>query len=330
MWLFALASAGLAATDQARVTPRLGLIDAPQLVPESAWWFGPYLMVAVGAVLGLCVAATAGWRGAPWAGIALSGLAGPALVASAYLITGWGVSGNGEDIAPYVASLVAAFVGLIVSAAIAVPRRRLPRPVVVVAEPAALTGTDTLAIAPRATAPAPLAIASYAEPTYRRDEPAFYPKPPYLPPRPAEVFAAREVYDERLHDDSAYPAPAPVYVEAEPAERVYEPVHFEPVVAQTVYPRPVDREPVHTEPVYATPLDERRSRRGGRRGAPGRVPPRSCPEPQGPQEQGHGRARGQAPAQGRAGPHRLDHQPGTHTGGSRAQQGGLVEGMPAA
>ena len=119
VWLFALVSVGLAAKDHVRVTPRLGMIDAPQALASDAWWLGPYLMVGVAALLGLVVAAVAGWKGAGWVGIALSGLAGPGLVASAYLITGWGVSGNGEDLAPYAASLLAVCSGVIASMAVA-------------------------------------------------------------------------------------------------------------------------------------------------------------------------------------------------------------------
>jgi hypothetical protein len=65
VWLFALASVGFAAKDHVRVNPRLGMIDAPRLIPAGAWWLGPYLMVGIAALVGLLVAASAGWRAGP-------------------------------------------------------------------------------------------------------------------------------------------------------------------------------------------------------------------------------------------------------------------------
>ena len=226
VWLFALISVGLAAKDHVRVTPRLGMIDAPQALASDAWWLGPYLMVGVAALLGLLVAAVAGWKGAGWVGIALSGLAGPGLVASAYLITGWGVSGNGEDLAPYVASLLAVCSGVLASTAVAsaaIPHHPPAPPATRAAAP------------PRpalAALPAPLAITAYAEPAYvlesssveppYRRQPAFYTAPIYLPgPRPSSGHTP-PVRSGRAVTSDLTPRPEPA------AEASYEPPYEEP------------------------------------------------------------------------------------------------------
>ena len=226
VWLFALASVALAARDHVRVTPRLGMIDAPQALAFDGWWPGPYLMVGVAAPLGLAVAAVAGWKGAGWVGIALSGLAGPGLVASAYLITGWGVSGNGEDLGPYVASLLAVCSGVLASLAVAsatIPHHPPAPPV---------TRVGALPRPALGSLPAPLAITAYAEPAYvlelssveppYRRQPAFYTEPIYLPgPRPSSG-PTPQVRSGRAATSDLTPRPEPA------AEASYEPPYEEP------------------------------------------------------------------------------------------------------
>src|SRR5262245_34093802 len=132
VWLLAIASAMLSAVNHAAVTPGLGLLDAPSAVPPGTWWSGPFLMVGLSAGCGLFVAAVSGWRGARWPGVALSGVVGPALIAAAYLTTGWalamaGLTASAGFATPVVAALVAAVVGLMVSAAVAAPQQRRNR-----------------------------------------------------------------------------------------------------------------------------------------------------------------------------------------------------------
>ncbi|MDT5027050.1 MAG: hypothetical protein QOE61_3476 [Micromonosporaceae bacterium] len=254
VWLFALASVGFAAKDHVRVNPRLGMIDAPRLIPAGAWWLGPYLMVGIAALVGLLVAASAGWRGTGWSGIVLSGLAGPALVAFAYLTTGWGVSGDTEDATPYVASLLAVGAGVLTSMAVAsatIPHRPAPRPAV-----AAASRARRLALA---SLPTPLAITAYAEPAYvlessfveppYRRQPAFYNEPIYLPaPRPHHEDAPRARPEPAARPDlnrrpepaaeAAYELSYPEVsheVASEAASR-YEPGHAAAVEAVVVEP----------------------------------------------------------------------------------------------
>src|SRR4029434_6070770 len=80
-WLLAVGCVvASVATHHGYPAPRLGVPDAPSLIPQ-AWWSGRYGRVAAAIVLGLLVAATARWGGASRGGVAVSGLAGPALIA---------------------------------------------------------------------------------------------------------------------------------------------------------------------------------------------------------------------------------------------------------
>jgi hypothetical protein len=187
VWVLALASAMLSALNHAAVTPGLGLLDAPAAIPPSTWWSGPFLMVGLAAVCGLFVAAVSGWRGSTWLGVALSGVVGPALIVAAYLTTGWamamaGMTESSGATAPVVAALVAAAVGLIVSAAVAAPQQRRNRVDV-------FSGTPV----PRQTRPAaieprrPLAITASAERPYELEAgptgSTFLTEPIYLAPQ---------------------------------------------------------------------------------------------------------------------------------------------------
>ncbi len=151
VWLFGLASVGMTiATDEPSITPRLGVLDSPTMIGPDEWWLGPNLMVAVAAILGFAVAATARWIGAHRVAIALSGLAGPTVVAAAYLLVG----PAGELMSSYVAALLAATVGLLSSAATAAANRGTAEQQTTGRTPAALTAGP--AAAPRR----PLAIES--------------------------------------------------------------------------------------------------------------------------------------------------------------------------
>jgi hypothetical protein len=120
----ACALAGLA-THQPFPSPRLGVVDAPSLIPDSVWT-GPRVMIGVAAILGLVVAGIARWGGSGRFGMSMAGFAGPALVAAAYLIAGPGTSTDRTAQAePYVAALIAVAAGLIASVLIAMPGRRV-------------------------------------------------------------------------------------------------------------------------------------------------------------------------------------------------------------
>jgi hypothetical protein len=123
VWLVAVgsAAAGLL-TERPAEAPRLGVLDAPSLVPPGQWWSGPSLMIAIAGVLGVVVAAFARWGGAPRLGISLSGVAGPAVIAAAYLIAGPGASA--EQVEPYRAALLAVAAGLSAAVLVALPGRR--------------------------------------------------------------------------------------------------------------------------------------------------------------------------------------------------------------
>jgi hypothetical protein len=101
--------------------PRLGVIDAPSIIPVG-WWSGPLVMIAVAAVLGAVVAAVARWAEAGRFGIAASGFAGPAVVAAAYLIAGPG--STNLQLEPYRAALISVGAGLLGSVAVAIPKPR--------------------------------------------------------------------------------------------------------------------------------------------------------------------------------------------------------------
>ena len=128
LWLIGIgaAAAGLA-THQPFLAPRLGMLDAPSLIPATAWT-GPRLLVIGAAVTGLLVAGVARWQGAGRAGASLAGFGGPALVAAAYLAAGPADRTAAPLDQPYLASLYATAAGLLASVLIAMPGRRAPRP----------------------------------------------------------------------------------------------------------------------------------------------------------------------------------------------------------
>jgi hypothetical protein len=272
VWLLALTSAALGAVNHTPINPDLGVLDAPQVIPATAWWFGPYFMVGLAAMLGLAVAATAGWRGATWPGIALSGVVGPVLVAATYAITGWILPATGLTVirgdtsAVRAASLVAVAVGALVSVCVAVPqvsRHRLP---------------DVVALPPRRPtrpvaieAPRPLAIsaspeAAYApyvlehtgrEAPYRR-EPAYYTDPVYLepatgypaPPEPPRIASPVSAYSADPYSSDAFTVSAQAFdadVFSTPPAPVYHPTpRSAPVPSAPVSSAPVSSGPVAT------------------------------------------------------------------------------------
>jgi hypothetical protein len=129
LWLVAIgcAVAGLF-SHQPYPVPRLGALDAPSLIGSSAWTESR-LMIGAAAVVALGVAGVARWGGSGRLGVALSGFGGPAVVAASYLIAG---PGSGADrpaqAEPYVAALIAAAAGLVLSVLIAMPGRRTAAP----------------------------------------------------------------------------------------------------------------------------------------------------------------------------------------------------------
>jgi hypothetical protein len=189
IWVFGLTSVGLAiATGRPTQTPRLGVLDAPYLIGPGEWWLGPNLMVAVAAAVGLAVAAAARWIGAQRLGVALSGLAGPALLAAGYLLVG----PEGESMGGYVASLLAATVGLLTSAATAAAHRSTavdePRP----SAPQAITAGPGVA-GPLGAAPLAINAARASAPARAELDPRYAPPQPlYLAPaRSAPVAPSR-------------------------------------------------------------------------------------------------------------------------------------------
>jgi hypothetical protein len=162
--------------------PRLAVLDAPSLVPDT-WWSAPSLMIAIAVVVGAIVAAAARWRGAGRLGTIFSGFAGPAVVASAYLIVRPGLSGAPTNLLdPFHASLIAVAAGLVGSAAVGLlpgPARRSPS-----------------------------ANPRRAEPRPRVDEP--------VAARPVGTVAGRPAYEEDYSDwirdiGTTGQTPAPVY-----------------------------------------------------------------------------------------------------------------------
>jgi hypothetical protein len=135
VWLVAIggAIAGLT-THEPYQAPRVGVPDAPSLLPSSPW-AGARVMIVAAVLVAIVVAGVARWRGSPRLGAALAGFGGPALVAASYLVAGPGPGGEpgaGED--PYLASLLATAAGLMASVLVAMPGRRAappPRPAVV-------------------------------------------------------------------------------------------------------------------------------------------------------------------------------------------------------
>ncbi len=212
VWMFGLASVGISiASDRPTVTPRLGVLDAPNLIGPDEWWLGPNLMVAVAALFGFAVAATARWVGTRRLTIALSGLAGPAIVAAGYLVVG----PAGELMSSYVAALLAATVGLLTSAATAAAHRSgepaaPPQPAALTSGAAAVTARAPLAIESGRAAlypaaapyPAPAAAAQYSASPYPTDQ---------SPTTTGRKRAGRATTPSRV-DAPRYPATEPVYV----------------------------------------------------------------------------------------------------------------------
>ncbi len=199
LWVFGLTSVGIAiATDQPTITPRLGVLDAPEVIGPDDWWLGPNLIVAVAAVFGAAVAGTARWLAAHRLAIALSGLAGPAVLAAAYLVVG----PAGDLMSSYVAALLAATVGLLTSAAMAAVHRGAGDAAKTARTPAALTAGPSATAAPR-----PLAIESGPGAQYPASQ---YPAadPLYVAPRrAAPVPSARP--EPTVAAQRSMPATAP-------------------------------------------------------------------------------------------------------------------------
>jgi hypothetical protein len=129
LWLMAIgcAVAGLL-SHQPYPAPRLGALDAPSLIASSPWTESR-LMIGAAAVVALGVAGVARWGGGGRLGVALSGVGGPAVVAASYLIAGPGSGAERPAQAePYVAALIAAAAGLVLSVLIAMPGRRTAAP----------------------------------------------------------------------------------------------------------------------------------------------------------------------------------------------------------
>ncbi|HEX6873321.1 MAG TPA: hypothetical protein VF163_19670, partial [Micromonosporaceae bacterium] len=129
LWIWTVAAVSAVAgiwSHQPFAAPRLAVLDAPSLVP-TAWWTGPYLVIAVSAAIGVLAALVMRLRGAHRFAVALAGLGGPALVATAYLISGPSIGPNPTaQFEPYLASLIAAGAGLVASVIVALPTRSEP------------------------------------------------------------------------------------------------------------------------------------------------------------------------------------------------------------
>lgn len=128
LWLVGIgaAAAGLA-THEPFPAPRLGMLDAPSLIPATQWT-GPRVLVIAAALAGLLVAGVARWQHAGRVGAALAGFGGPGLVAAAYLAAGPEDRLAAPLDQPYLASLYATAVGLLASVLVALPGRRATAP----------------------------------------------------------------------------------------------------------------------------------------------------------------------------------------------------------
>jgi hypothetical protein len=267
VWAVGLASVWLGTAAEptagaATVPPRLAVLDAPHLIGASEWWLGPYLMVAVAAMLGVAVAATARSVGSRRLTVAASGLAGPALVAAAYLVTG---TGTASDLVPaYVAALLAVTVGLLASATTAAVHRHRPAaspsaattPALRPALPAApVMRSAPLAIeAARTAAPTRVTLeAEYASSQPRRGAaPLYEVTAPSLAPQPATIIPA----------PAAPPPPVVIPATAVPSTAVpaaampaSAPAPTKP--AQTV---PAQTVPAQTKPARAKPARAKSAR----------------------------------------------------------------------
>jgi len=181
IWLVGLGSAIAGyVSHQPYRAPRLGVIDAPSVVPVN-FWTGPNLMVAITLLLSITLAVVARWGGSHRAGVALSGLAGPALAAAAYLVAGPGTGADrSTQFEPYLAALIAMAAGFIASLLVALPGRGLYEKQ---REPAPRTEVyeDLLPTTPAEPEPAP----AYGQPAY--GQPA-YGQLPYGQPRYEESY----------------------------------------------------------------------------------------------------------------------------------------------
>jgi hypothetical protein len=124
-WAAAIFSAivGLS-TNQPHPAPRLGLLDAPTLIPIS-WWSGPFLLIMVSAAIALGIAGYARWVGVSLVRVLICGGLGPAVIAAAYLVAGPTATTTGEPwLDPYYASLLGVATGLVASAVLAIPVKR--------------------------------------------------------------------------------------------------------------------------------------------------------------------------------------------------------------
>jgi hypothetical protein len=128
-WLVALGSVVGSLDGPSPLTGlRLGVLSLPQLPePETQ----NMVLPVMAATALLCAAGIAGysrWLGEPRLTVVSGGLAGPALVASAYLIAGPGISATQDDqLVPWRAALLAVGAGLAASTLVAlVPARRRP------------------------------------------------------------------------------------------------------------------------------------------------------------------------------------------------------------
>jgi hypothetical protein len=209
VWMAGLASVLLALTqNQPVVTPHLAVLETPGPSISTQWWLGPYLMVAIGAVLGLVLAGATRWIGASKLGIALSGVVGPALVAAAYISAALAPHGLGvSQTSPYQASILAATAGLLASAAVASTQPSRERPAVPVNQRILVAGTVT------GPAGVPATIAG-AEPTSAGG--IYLPRPRQAPLVP-ESRVARAQPPRRV-DSRAY-IDGEVTAEAEAAAR---------------------------------------------------------------------------------------------------------------
>jgi hypothetical protein len=263
IWIFGLASVGIAvASDRPTVTPRLGVLDAPNFIGPNEWWLGPNLMVALSALFAFAVAATARWVGARRLAIALSGLAGPAIVAAGYLVVG----PAGELMSSYVAALLAATVGLLTSAATAAAHRTAePTP-----QPQQTALTSGAARAPLAIESGRAALYPAAAPYPLAPASAYSAAP--APTTPGRQRAGRATAPSRV-DDPRYAPAQPVYV-APPRSAPVAPARVSaPVPVQRPKPAP-PAAPTQTPPQKAKP-----AARPARLPEPFTAPPTPAPPP---------------------------------------------------
>ena len=123
-WLVALASVAVMASRQRELSsPRLGMVDVPDIPGAPRWLLGPYQMIIISAAVAAGIAWYGRRAGAGRLLTALSGLACPALIASAYVLAGPGFRDQNDQLEPYVASLAATVAGLLVGVLFALWKR---------------------------------------------------------------------------------------------------------------------------------------------------------------------------------------------------------------